>query len=146
MFEQVPVEVLLCCNNPDNGVFTGRLCAIEVGPNLRFETAGLWSERLGPCLRYLWREERPHRGAGTQRIAISGRYFPIINYRCWFGNWCWDAVAMRGATVLALLNWMKRKPWFALHEAEERLWNHYESDRPFEDHDLRLITKDFRIC
>lgn len=143
MFERIQVTVMLCCNDPRNGLFTGHLSAIEVGPNMKFQTPGIWDEHSGPRLRYLW---EPGRFTDNARIAISGRYFPVVHHRSWFGNWCWDAVNMRGSTVLTLLNWMRGKPWFDLEEAETRLWNQWEAAHPFEDHDLRLINNDFGIC
>src|SRR5262245_32405026 len=129
MFENELIRVLLCCNDPDNGQCDGRLSAVEIGPNMAFD-ARQW---VGP--RFAW--------IGANRFRIAGKQFAFVNYKNWYGNWCWDGVTMRGSEVLRLLNWPRFRVFFDVGEGEERLFNWFRAERPWTDHDLRLIGKDF---
>jgi hypothetical protein len=138
MFEHEQIPVHLCCNDPDNGNFSGRVWSMEIGPNMEFESRRWWSFQRGPwgpCLRYLW-GDRP-------RIVIAGRHFPITFHKEWYGNWCWDLVHMPGEAVLELLNWAKFRKWFTCSCGETRLFNWYANGQQFTDQDLRLIGKNF---
>lgn len=131
MFERVPIEVMLCCNNPNNGCFAGRLYAIEIGPNMTFSGVG-YSDR--DCMRMRWL---------TDKVALGGRHFEVSNHKEWVGNWCWDRVHMPGEDVLKLLNWPRFRRFFELAEAEVRLSNWWHAKQPWTDQDLRFIGKDF---
>ncbi|MEM7196698.1 MAG: hypothetical protein AAF402_17365 [Pseudomonadota bacterium] len=102
-----PIDVHLCCNDPDNGNFTGRIEAIEIGPNL-----SLYAATHAPRLVYL-----------DRKIRISGQTFEIVSHKEWYGNWCWDFVRMPGADVIRLMNFLNPKGWLSVDEAEERLYN-----------------------
>lgn len=128
MFENVSIDVMLCCNNPDNGIFDGKLRALEIGPNMSFY-AIQWEGRRIALL--------------DNAIRISGKRFPVNGFREWVGNWCWDCVTMRGSTVLELLNWPRFRKFFEVDEAETRLFNWFKAGRTWTDDDLRLISKEF---
>ena len=136
MFERELIRVMLCCNDPDNGIFDGHLSALEIGPNMSFSS----TQWKGPRLAYLGGDGRTF---GHARVRIAGKVFPICGYRNWVGNWCWDCVTMRGETVIELLNWPRFSQFFDIDEGEERLFNWFKARRPWSDNDLRLIGKDF---
>ena len=50
---------------------------------------------------------------------------------------------MPGSETVKLLNMMQANRWFSVQEADERLFEHWESGRPWADEDIRLIVKDF---
>jgi len=64
MFERERIKVMLCCNNPKNGVFAHCLSALEIGPNMTFDSTR-WLERQQPRMRWLMLED-----GGTYGIAI----------------------------------------------------------------------------
>lgn len=128
----VPVDLL--CNDPRNGLFTGRVEALNVGPNMSLQSTRF---EWGPRLRYL-SNETPLAG-----IAIARKHFPIVGYKYGAGNWCWDRVLMKDAHATELLNWLRPKGWFDLDEAEERLFNWWQCGKAFTKDDARLLAKDF---
>lgn len=137
MFSRELIAVHLCCNDPDNGNFAGRLYALEVGPNMEFGSK-VWPPSACPRLRYIIED------GTTIGVAIAGKHFPITFIKNWYGNWCWDLVKMEGRYVLDLLNWPRLRRWFEIEEAEVRLFNWWKAGREWTDQDLRLIGKVFR--
>lgn len=129
MFERELIQVMLCCNDPDNGLFDGRLSGLEIGPNMKFSS----TQWTGPAIRWV----------GTNGMRIAGKTFNFDGYRNWVGNWCWDCVTMRGDEVLKLLNWPRFRHFFDIDEGEERLFNWFKAGGEWKDDDLRLIGKDF---
>lgn len=138
MFENERIPVYLACNDPDNGAFAEQLWALKVGENMSFECRYAdWAPRL----RYI---VNPNPGTKLVcGIVIAGKRFPVEGHRPWHGNWCWDAVAMRGADVLTLLNWPRLRKWFDVEEGETRLFNWWKAGQTWTDSDLRLIGKRF---
>lgn len=130
MFEQHPVMVHLCCNDPDNGLFAHRVAALEIGPNMHLVAADWYRP---PRMRFL----------DNNKISISGMHFSITWYKQWYGNWCWDAVKMPGRDVVRLLNMIARRKNFDIEEGEHRLFNKFRSGSEWSDDDVRLISKDF---
>lgn len=138
MFEAEPVPVHLCCNDPDNGNFSGRVWSLQVGFNMEFESRTWISWKQGPwgpAMRYIWGDRK--------RVVIAGRHFPITFHKEWYGNWCWDLVHMPGAAVVELLNWPKFRKWFDITEGETRLFNWWKAGGEWKDDDIRLIGKNF---
>lgn len=73
--------VHLCCNNPDNGFFDGRLLKVEYeGLELIHDD---WLR--GCSINFL--------GNG-RAVRISRRVFHYRDMREWVGNWCWNAISM----------------------------------------------------
>jgi hypothetical protein len=145
MFEKQPVKVHLCCNDPDNGNFADRVWTIHIGENLELESKFWISFKQGPWgprMRYIT-DANPGRPL-IKAVAIAGRHFPVTYYKPWFGNWCWDLVHMPGCAVIELLNWPKMHKWFSPAEAEQRLFNLWESGGQWSDQDVRLLCKEFR--
>lgn len=132
MFERIRIPVEMCCNDPKNGLFTNRVAGIDVGSNMTFEAKG-----REPALRHI------SRAGKTERIAIAGKQFPILGWKEWTGNWCWNRYWLCGNSVLVLLNWPRLRKTFDLTEGEDRLRNWWESGRTWTDDDLRLISKRF---
>lgn len=136
MFEHARIRIMLCCNDPRNGIFAHRLSGLEIGPNMSF-MATAWYESREPRMRWIEKD------GVTHAIAIAGKHFPIVGYRSWVGNWCWDMAVMEGRTVLELLNWPRLRRFFDITEGETRLFNWWKAGQPWKDDDLRLISKTF---
>jgi hypothetical protein len=91
------VRIDLACNDPDNGIFAGRLCQVNVGRLLDL-TARNWSItsfRGCPSLR-----------EGRDVIAVSGKRWPIVRSEEWVGNWCWNGYWMREQVARQFLVWL----------------------------------------
>ena len=92
--------LMLCCNNPDNGMHTGRCDSIEVfasvkdsDPLLKLHGSSWRCVRDGSWLKI-----------GHQRLFCTG-------YKEWVGNWCWDAAHVPATfDVARLLVALQRSP------------------------------------
>lgn len=87
------VFVSLCVNDPDNGMDTGRCCAVHVsddGEDIELETGNL-RDADNPTFAI---ERRMFRGMQCAKVRIGRHSYWIGGYRQWYGNWCWDAVSM----------------------------------------------------
>lgn len=121
------LRVHLCCNDPDNGCFTGQLHSIDINGNLTLTSNFLhWAPRL----RYL-----------DDKISIARKHFPVIDRRSHVGNWCWDGVSMCGSVVLELLNWLMLKDWYSPEEGETRLFSKWQNKREYTEPWLRVMLK-----
>ncbi|HWP58983.1 MAG TPA: hypothetical protein VNL14_13910 [Candidatus Acidoferrales bacterium] len=94
------LRINLCCNNPDNGMFDGKAFAIEFGDNLSLTSQFRgWSPRLT-------------RGPGRSWLRIGGSpRCPVLSYKEWFGNWCWDSIVTDSRSAMRVLNWIKEGKW-----------------------------------
>ena len=128
MFEKVKIPVMLCCNDYRNGIFEEKVSSIEIGDNLRLECGfAYWSPRM--------------RVKGG-KIFIARKAFPCLEYKEWYGNWCWDRAILYGKTVIELLNWLKQKDWFFAEEGETRMFQIWENkEKFFEDKHIRIFQK-----
>ena len=64
----------VACNDPDNGLFAGRVSMMEIG-DAEFEANNLNGYAFA---------ELP------DAIRIAGKTWRIANSKEWFGNWCWN--------------------------------------------------------
>lgn len=94
---------LLSVNDGNNGLPTGHIDGVDVmgeeGDVLELR-ACVWPPSRCP---------RFTRGDGW--VRISRRKFPILGYKEWVGNWCWDAVSMGAADGAELLNYLRELGW-----------------------------------
>lgn len=102
-----PVSISLCCNNPDNGMFAGRVSRLEIGDNLLEleNTAG-----RDPSLRYDFKTEGSNGFAAARAVGsvkISRCNFPIIGYKYGWGNWCWDLVLVSPEVAVDVINYCR---------------------------------------
>lgn len=138
---------MLCCNDPDNGNFDGRLWGVEFGDGLKLSCCfSDWA----PALAFDMAHE-------PKWIRISGRRFKIQSYRDWVGNWCWAAVRMDWEEAIRLVNFLKGRrtrrrirssgfkpsndPYFVCEEGEERLYNVWHGDGKFTLNDARIMAE-----
>ena len=94
--------LMLCCNDPANGMHTGRCDSIEV----------LASAKSSPVLLELHgNASRCVRNGSWLRIGHQ-RLF-CANYKEWVGNWCWDAAHIPATSDVAqLLVALQRSPYW----------------------------------
>jgi hypothetical protein len=104
----------LCCNDPDNGNFTGRVSAVEAhGLKLASRT---WD--WGPKLT-----------VGDGFIRIGGMKLRGGLAKSSYGNWCWNAYRVESDDLMKLINWPKFREWFDVEEAPERVFTAYRAGR-----------------
>lgn len=104
----IPID--MACNDPDNGIFAGRVEQISVGSSFLELTA---LRDPSPRLVEL---------AGG-RIRLAGRIFPITGSAEWVGNWCWNRYWFALDDAVRLIVWLHRRRFFHCDEGEERLFN-----------------------
>lgn len=84
------IKVMLCCNEPQNGHFSGYLTGFNVGD---LEMACTLSEE-GCWMLF----------EGNYLVVNSAQFY-VADRQRWVGNWCWDQVTMPAESVCRLLNW-----------------------------------------
>lgn len=105
------ITVSFCCNNPDNGIFDGRVAGVEIhgsdGCDISLEP------RTIPAPRFAWLDDppKPHDSCETAGFKVARFRFRCAPYRSWYGNWCWDAVKMSGVEVLRLCRVLCQAGW-----------------------------------
>jgi hypothetical protein len=104
------ITVSLCCNDPDNGMPLGRVCAIEIGDN-EFEAPDGGFFGGGNKLRIGLAKPFRSPSRCNQAFKISRRIFPCCGWTSWYGNWCWDATRMTGVDVLQLIRYLREIGW-----------------------------------
>lgn len=118
------VSVALCCNDPDHGMFTGRLNAVRIGEDLLNLTNKFWPPKEPSLTIHVNRVVRKNQGCGADRVEgyvkVSRRRFSIIGYKYGWGNWCWDLVIMRPAVAIALTNYLKQLNCFQNEDGDVR--------------------------
>lgn len=94
----------LLCVNGEGGLPSGRIEGVDfmgVG-EVRLELrACIWPPSACPRFSRL----------SDSRIRISRREFPVLGYKEWVGNWCWDEVLLPPSDGADLLNYLKSIGW-----------------------------------
>lgn len=113
------ITVSICCNNPDNGSFDGRVAGIEIhgidGCDVTLEP------RTYPAPRFAWSNLplKPHDPRETSGFKVARFRFRCAFYKSWYGNWCWEAVKMSGVEVLRLCKVLCNAGWSCTEAASE---------------------------
>lgn len=130
------VSVAFCCNNPDNGVGTGRFDHVNIGDDLINLVPAFHGWR-GLSLSSFKREESQDGGFGAAKvqgyIKIARQTFPVHGYKYGWGNWCWDLYLMTPEDVIDLLNYLKSFRQFHTEDTTdemEAIWDDHEA--PFQ--------------
>lgn len=78
------MDLHVCCNDPDNGLFLGRATSLHLSGSDDIELEALRDP--GPCFVEL-----------GDAIRLAGKRWPISSGKDWVGNWCWNAYALAAA-------------------------------------------------
>ena len=114
------IRIGVAVNDPDNGTFTGR-CEV-----LEFECDLLYIADFNVAFR-----------VDGNRVKLCRRWFPILYYGTWVGNWCWDAFSVTCETAADIANYLRTFGGSPEQGCEE-LWDLWESGDPF-------VAKDFEV-
>ncbi len=100
------ITVSFACNNPDNGLPTGKVAAVCIHGSCDIELEGPNYPEPSNILREVEKPvDAPDR---CDRGFKLGRYtFPCYGWTSYYGNWCWDATRMTGIDVLVLLRTLR---------------------------------------
>jgi hypothetical protein len=104
------IPVSFCCNDPNSGAFTGRVCAIHIHGNPDIELEHKFYPDLGSVLSQVGlpkgAADRCNRG-----VKIGRKIYGCYGWSQWCGNWCWDGTRMTGVDVLGLLRDLREQGW-----------------------------------
>jgi hypothetical protein len=112
------VRVDFACNDPDNGLFAGRVGSIHIydqDPVIELESTGA--------------DRKIAIEPGGFRLA--GRVFEHHGHRTWIGNWAWDGLWMTVDEAARMLAWLHRRQLFQLTTGESGLHQQWRERTPF---------------
>lgn len=96
--------ISMCCNDPDNGDFAGRVCQISLPDSMLNLTAKAWGiTSFRGC---------PELSDDDRSFKLAGKRWPFTRRRSWIGNWCWDGYVMSVADVTRFLGWLHGRNLF----------------------------------
>jgi hypothetical protein len=78
--------------NDEHGMDTGRCGAVHFDDDAEWAADPLVWETSGPVCRV----------EGGMLLRFSRHRFPVLGFREWVGNWCWNAVTMSHNEALRL--------------------------------------------
>lgn len=90
------IRIDFCCNDPDNGDFSGRV----VGAS--------FSECDLEPANYDWGYKFTLLPTG---IRLHRRVFPYVARKYWVGNWCWDVFLFERSVGVRLLKVLRKEGW-----------------------------------
>ena len=111
------IVVSLCCNDPDNGIFTGRVSAIEFGEALHLAHV----RRSEPRLRIDWWTEN------HLTIYMLRHCWPIARYKYGYGNWCWNAVWMEDGAAISFVHELRRDGRFECESGDAEAYDAWKT-------------------
>jgi len=116
------IRISFACNDPANGIFTGRVDGINVESLYQIGSTA-WDASL---------EHRHVEGVTItvdhqrNRFRIHRVWFPFVRRIPWFGNWCWEAFEMTRPQAKQLLLLMRERRCWSCDEGPKafyRWWN-----------------------
>jgi hypothetical protein len=120
------IMVDVACNDPDNGLFARRAEMISIG----YDLLELEARRTPPTFVEI---------KGGFRLAGKQWHSPDSKYGV--GNWCWNGYWMKTRHVAYFLSWLHGRKLFSVSSGESRLFNMWQSDKPFDDADREFIWR-----
>lgn len=122
-------SLMVACNDYRNGMFCGRVSAIEIGAgrgNFEYSTDYLddYELDLAAC-----GAEPTFRWLGNDGFKLSRWTFPCAGIRQWVGNWCWDACFVDRDVIRRLMPILKRLD-FQPESGTTLLWEWFDKQEP----------------
>jgi hypothetical protein len=118
------IRIDMACNDPDNGLFAGRVCQIALPDGLLELTANAWG-----VLSFRGCPKLVEKGSA---IRLAGKQWPIIRSEEWVGNWCWNGYWMRDQAARQFLVWLHARGLFHCEAGELRLSNAWDQPLPLD--------------
>lgn len=120
------VMIDVACNDPDNGIFAGRAEQINVGNLMELEA------RRSPAPRFVEMQNC---------FRMAGKRWFTRGSKDWVGNWCWNGYWMDIPEAVQFLAWLHGRKMFDCTTGEQRLFNIWKLDRPFDDDDHAFLDR-----
>lgn len=127
----------VCCNNPDNGIFTGHACQLQIGC-AEFES-------------HAWTYASYNANAGPKFVPnkigfrIAGKQFKTRASKEWYGNWCWNRYQLSDFDELVnFVLWMHKRFLYDCTTATEGFYDWFESSHIIERDELAAMIKDLQ--
>jgi hypothetical protein len=121
------------CNDPDNGLFAGRVPQIEINPDGLTLEAKQWNGySFARCPRF--REDGGH-------FILAGKRWPFIRSKDWWGNWCWNAYWLDPKVAQDFLIWLRARDLFHATEGESSLFDAWNNPDPKALADYRPLLR-----
>ena len=144
------VTVMLCVNDPANGMHTGRLHSIEfmtAADSLLLHLYCVWANesRYPTCRLVEHIKEGPRGPRRFRRLRVGRREFRILSFGFHVGNWCWDAVTMWPAEAARLVNHLRSLDKFEVETAPTELFERWRAADRFRPCDL-LFGQEIRAA
>jgi hypothetical protein len=108
----LPVRVDVACNDPDSGIFAGRVPQIQIadvgtGDILLELDAHSWDPLSSRITGVRYRE-------APGEFVLAGKRWPVLRRKEWYGNWCWNACWMADQQARAFLVWLRQRNLFSV--------------------------------
>lgn len=127
------IRIDIACNDPDNGIFASRANGIQIA-----DADGDLIE-LEP---YDW-ERGPRFIVTNNTFRLSGKNWPYLQSKEWYGNWCWNAYWLNTDTAIRFLHWLHSRELFQCTHGRtdfHTLWD-WKHPLPIEKVKTILTTK-----
>lgn len=126
------IAIDICCNDADNGLFTGRADAIQIG-SLEFEALRDPAPRLVEL--------------ADGGLRLSGKVWPVAWSKEYYGNWCWNRYVLAhktktsAHTVVDFLIWLQSRKLYSCECAPADLhdWWRDPAKHPMSPRDLHTV-------
>ena len=123
----------VCCNDPDNGAFTGRAVGLNIG-DAEFEATDIF---VGSTFKEV-----------EGGIVLSGKRWGVEWSKDWVGNWCWNRYQLaKPASHITLrwymvefVTWLRRRRMFNLTTAPVEFFDWWEGGADIPPADLHTLV------
>lgn len=118
------IWISLACNHPENGCFSGWVEAISF-PSEFLELETYFRPRR-------LRDEGDH-------IVLSGKRWPVLGSKGYYGNWCWDAYFFEPRVAVAFLQWLRQRQLFCAGMGWSEVFEWFKGERELDPEALRHL-------
>lgn len=108
------MDVHVCCNDGRNGLFEGRVTAIELS-DMTLEHCSEHGCKFTVL--------------GDGLFRLSRRVFKFNAWREWVGNWCWNAYQLDKDEARRLLQYLKKSGRWTCTDGPEELFEWFNKPR-----------------
>jgi hypothetical protein len=134
----VPVTIMLCRNNPDNGNPTPYADSVEL-----FDCHLTGSRVRVACTTKPLPDATPVQGLFT--LHVGRVRIPCLDYRTWVGNWCWDAASVRLIFAVQVWNYLAANPNWHCEEGPSKLFEMFNAHTRIDPRTAPDLLKEARI-
>ena len=112
------IEVDVCCNDPDNGLFAGRAQQMMIA-DIEFESRD-------------WRSP-PRFVELDSGFRLSGKVWAVEGSTYGIGNWCWNRYWLKRLEAADFVNWLRTRRLFSVTCAPTVFYDWFNGEGPAMD-------------